>query len=603
MKNRSLIFKTKYLMKKKLYLLSMLAAGLTLAGCNDDLGDGPGNEVLSGDKGYVKIAINLPTTSGQVTRATDGTGGNDDFEKGENSEYEVKSAIIALFKATESDGAYDETKATFVTARGITLSNSDEPNDNVQYRYEYTLDAVPMVENNEQMYALAILNHNGLFSVSDGNLMYGQTAVTSYSSLAELEITNKANANDFISSGFLMLNAPISDIASVASGSTFSPKVTILAPVRVHEEDPSDMNNIAADPIYVERAVAKVEVSVNGDDNNDGTVSLSVTGADGHSIKFTQWALNVTNKSSYILRNVNGYATWAGYYNANADGSSRALNRFFGSAPNPYRVYWAVDMNYNSNAPTDFNQFNDATPNWKDMLTVTETGNTTNVDYCFENTMAANQQIQGFTTGVLLEGEYAIKDQTGIDLFTLGSSSAVYSEAEMLTYINAVLMAASSENTYTFDSEQAAATIDTEEEFILYFKTASGTAMTAADAAILMADQRVAQINYYKGGKTYYWTRPIKHFGDYYTPIYRDGYQVDYYDNAGDYTENDHLGRYGVVRNNWYEICITSVSGPGYPEIPEIPTEPENPDDGGDGYVKAEINILSWAKRTQNVDL
>lgn len=118
-----------------------------------------------------------------------------------------------------------------------------------------------------------------------------------------------------------------------------------------------------------------------------------------------------------------------------------------------------------------------------------------------------------------------------------------------------------------------------------------------------MADQSVAQINYYKEGKTYYWTRPIKHFGDYYTPIYNGDTKVDYYDNANDYTNENHLGRYGVVRNNWYEICITSVSGPGYPEIPEIPTEPENPDDGGDGYVKAEINILSWAKRQQDVEL
>ena len=554
----------------------------------------------------MKIAINLPTTSGQVTRATDGTGGNDSFVEGEDSEYKVENAIIALFKATKSDGVADETTATFVTARGISLSNKDEINGNVQDRYEYTLDAVPMVEDNEQMYALAILNNNGLFKVSSGNLMYGQTAVTNYSSLAGLEITNKANANDFIGSGFLMLNAPISDIASVASGTTFNPKVTILAPVRVHEEDPSDMDNIAADPIYVERAVAKVEVSVNGDDNNDGTVSLSVTGAETHSIKFKRWALNVTNKSSYILRNVNGYATWAGYYNANADGGTSALNRFFGSSANPYRVYWAVDKNYNSNAATDFNQFNgsDAAPNWKDMLDVEKTTHTTNVDYCFENTMAANQQIQGFTTGVLLEGEYAINDKTGIDLFTLGSSSEVYDETKMLEFINATL-GKTGDDVYIFDGSSLidGITIDTEAEFAQYFKTASGTAMTAANAKILMANQSVAQINYYKGGKTYYWTRPIKHFGDYYTPIYKDGHQVDYYDNAGDYTEKDHLGRYGVVRNNWYEICITSVSGPGYPEIPEIPTDPENPDDGGDGYVKAEINILSWAKRSQNVDL
>ena len=588
----------------------MLAAGLTFAGCTDDIDDASGSGVTSGDKGYVKIAINLPTTSGQVTRAAaDGTGENDDFEKGEDREYDVNNAIIALFKATESEGVADETTATFVTARGITLSNPSEPSGNVQYRYEYTLDAVPMVEDNEQMYALAILNNNDLFSVSSGDLKYGETVVTSYSALAELEIADKTNANDFIGDGFLMLNAPISNIASVASGTTFNPKVTILAPVRVHEEDPSEMDNIAADPIYVERAVAKVEVSVKGngtnaDDNDDGTVSLPVTGVEGHSIKFTRWALNVTNKSSYILRNVTDYATWATYYNAKADGGSAALNRFFGSAANPYRVYWAVDKNYSSNTAGDFNQFNDATPNWKAMLNVTGDTHTTNVDYCFENTMAANQQIQGFTTGVLLEGKYAIDGATDEDLFTLGSSSAVYTTEKMLEYINAVL-AKTDDDQYIFDgsSLQEGITIDTEDEFTKYFKTEAGTAMTPEDAKKLMADQSVAQIKYYKEGKTYYWTRPIKHFGDYYTPIYRDGYQVDYYDNAGDYTENDHLGRYGVVRNNWYEIRITSVSGPGYPEIPEIPTDPENPDDGGDGYVKAEINILSWAKRSQDVNL
>lgn len=591
-------------MKKRFYLLGMLAAGLTFAGCTDDIDDASGSGVTSGDKGYVKIAINLPTTSGQVTRAAaDGTGENDDFEKGEDREYDVNNAIIALFKATESEGVADETTATFVTARGITLSNPSEPSGNVQYRYEYTLDAVPMVEDNEQMYALAILNNNGLFSVSSGDLKYGETVVTSYSVLAGLAITDKTNANDFINNGFLMLNAPISDIASVTNGTPFSPKVTILAPVKVHEEDPSDMNNIAADPIYVERAVAKVEVSVTGNgDNGDGTFSLPVTGADGHSIKFTRWALNVTNKSSYILRNVDDYRDWTGYYNGKALDQT---NRFFGSAANPYRVYWAVDKNYSNNAADNFNQFNGATPNWKAMLNVTGDTHTTNVDYCFENTMAANQQIQGFTTGVLLEGKYAINGKTDVDLFTLGSSSAVYDETKMLESINATL-GKTGDDVYIFDGSSLidGITIDTEDEFIKYFKTKiGGIAMTSEDAQKLMADQSVAQINYYQKGKTYYWTRPIKHFGDYYTPIYRDGYQVDYYDNAGDYTENDHLGRYGVVRNNWYEIRITSVSGPGYPEIPEIPTDPENPDDGGDGYVKAEINILSWAKRSQNVDL
>lgn len=590
-------------MKKKLYLLSMLAAGLTLAGCNDDLGDGPGNDIQSGDKGYVKIAINLPTTSGQVTRSV-----NDKFDDGLQEEYAVKNAIVVFFKGGKNPA--DVSNATLAKAVEINLVddpwNTVEPStdNNITTKKSFTIKGVPTVEANEQMYAFVILNNNGLFSADNVN-------ISSYTDLLNMSYTmdEETDASKFTGDGFLMCNAPISNIPSSVEGTSFNPEVTILAPVRVHEEDPSEIDNIAADPIYVERAVAKVEVSVTGTgtnsatDNGDGTVSLPVTDVTGHSIKFTQWALNVTNKSSYILRHVaDDYkTTWATYYNEKANGGSGAPNRFFGMAPDPYRVYWAVDMNYIDNDASYFNQFNTVEPHWKKML---KEDGTTNVDYCFENTMVAKQQIQGFTTGVLLEGKYAIDGETDVDLFTLGSSSSVYTEEKMLEYINAVL-AKTDDDQYIFDgaSLQEGITIDTEDEFTKYFKTSAGNPMTSEDAQKLMKDPNVAQINYYKGGKTYYWTRPIKHFGDYYTPIYKGDTQVDYYDSADDYDNDNHLGRYGVVRNNWYELNITSVSGPGYPEIPEIPTDPGDPDDPGEGFVKMEINILSWAKRKQDVEL
>ena len=66
------------------------------------------------------------------------------------------------------------------------------------------------------------------------------------------------------------------------------------------------------------------------------------------------------------------------------------------------------------------------------------------------------------------------------------------------------------------------------------------------------------------------------------------------------YTEEKHLGRYGVVRNNWYEINVNSISGPGEPNVPDTP---DNPDDDDAGFVNFTIQILSWAKRSQSVDL
>ena len=75
-------------MKKTKYLVWMLAAGL-MAGCSDDLENGGGTSVpvAKGEKGYVKIAINLPTASNTVTRAE-----NDNFDDGSESEYDVKKA-------------------------------------------------------------------------------------------------------------------------------------------------------------------------------------------------------------------------------------------------------------------------------------------------------------------------------------------------------------------------------------------------------------------------------------------------------------------------------------------------------------------------------
>ena len=68
----------------------------------------------------------------------------------------------------------------------------------------------------------------------------------------------------------------------------------------------------------------------------------------------------------------------------------------------------------------------------------------------------------------------------------------------------------------------------------------------------------------------------------------------------GEYDEYKHLGRYGVVRNNWYQLTVKSVSGPGEPDIPVIPDEPA---DARESYINCEINILSWAVREQDVVL
>ena len=96
----------------------------------------------------------------------------------------------------------------------------------------------------------------------------------------------------------------------------------------------------------------------------------------------------------------------------------------------------------------------------------------------------------------------------------------------------------------------------------------------------------------FESGVSYYIAR-VKHFGVL-TPW-----------NAGDKTYDnsniDWLGRYGVLRNNWYELTVNSVSGPGYPDVPEV--KPTDPDDENEQYINVAVKILDWAKRSDTIDL
>ena len=603
-------------MKKKKYLVGALAA-LMMVGCTDDITEGNGEIGTSivGD-GYVKVAINLPTENGSSTRSQ-----NDQFDDGEKAEYEVKNGLIAFFQGV------DEENAHFVKAYDLSTQLADweapdpETGRNVTTSKEVTLNEVPIPGNGMQTYALVVLNNNGLVTVdNNGGLTVNGASLSTVSTLysSGLLTAIAKNVNDLKGTGFFMTNAPIATGPSQTSD--WDVTAMTLAPVDVSTVEPS-----SADPIYVERAIAKVEVSVNKDILADEEVPEGIkvkvyeTGTQyqktNNFVTFTGWKLNITNKTTKLVRDIVGnnpqqpmYRYWASLFNADAIGKE---NRFFGLTSGPYRTYWAIDGNYSDKNHADgyqednfINVYDDQESiSWNAML---DEENNTTKEYCLENTMNAENMMQGVTTGVLLEATYTVEDENypDGDIFTLGTSNTIYGATDMLELINRVLVLHGSTNTYKFDrngsddTNTEGATINSTDLFAKFFQTENGDAMTKEDATILLNDTRVASINFYYGGRTYYWTKPIRHFGDYYTPLEGDNVA-----SAKEYNDNDHLGRYGVVRNNWYQIEISSVSNPGLPEIPELPVDPEDPDDPAEGYVETEINVLSWAVRKQNVEL
>lgn len=118
----------------------------------------------------------------------------------------------------------------------------------------------------------------------------------------------------------------------------------------------------------------------------------------------------------------------------------------------------------------------------------------------------------------------------------------------------------------------------------------------------------IGTITVFQNGIAYYETR-IKHFGDdgcpwktgqaWETP--QPSVSVGAY--PGDNAEANYLGRWGVLRNNWYDLTVNSISKIGSPVPPELKKNESNTDDELEQFISVDVNILAWAKRTQGADL
>ena len=532
-------------MKKNLFLTGILTTAF-LFGCSDDIPDKGGVNGVTDDVGYVKVAINLPTVSGNSVKAN----GNDEFGDGIEAEYKVNDIILAIFEGG------NEADATFKEAQNLSGLLAMQSSGNVTVKYKSDVLEIGKPEERKNVYALAIVNGKGLFSVDENKkLKFGETNFTGKLSdlntdAKTVDLAKMANVND---KNFLMTNAPITN--KLAGNSvTDGREVTTLVKLKVYDtkaKAEADWEN--ADKIYVERAVAKVTTSVKSTGGNTLTISAPGMAYDGATVTFEGWKLNLTNKTYFPVRNVSEWSTWEGY-NTGTD-----VNRFFGETANPYRVYWAIDPNYANTVvqgTTDLNVITELPEGQWNMMDKDE--------YSAENTTTAGQMNRARLTAVLLKAKFTLKGGAENDnLFMLGTSSSIYSEKQLLDFLKTTAEKVKE----VFEFKDATAMDDTKAGDIL--KTCSD------------------KIRFYKGGVMFYYTTVIKHFNN----LVDDGTAYD---------ENKHLGLYGVVRNNWYDIRINSVSGPGEPEIPEIPDEPVNKEHS---FINAEINILSWAKRTQDVDL
>ena len=233
--------------------------------------------------------------------------------------------------------------------------------------------------------------------------------------------------------------------------------------------------------------------------------------------------------------------------------------------------------------------------------------------YCLENTFNLANMMQGQTTRVVFKAVYtpkALKGKTGDDLtfFKIGNNTAIWTKANLEKQIKAVAFTVMG---ITDPDEQAMYSVDLAKGSnisgvagqhliaVENFKfDAGGSTKTSKVSTGVVAKinaklglTAAVGISTYLHGEAYYIAR-IKHFNELTKWTAGTPYNGD---------NNAFLGRYGVLRNNWYELSVKSISNLGYPEVPEV--KPNVPDDENDKYINVEVKILDWAKRTQEIEL
>lgn len=586
---------------KRFNLIPLALTTLMLGACSseDGLNLGNGSSVAQGEKGYISFSLNLPAVKGMANRA------NDVFDDGDAAEYNVKDATLLLFSGANED------EATFAGAYPLTLTGGTSDGDNITTTYQITQAVTKPTGNNDKVYAMVVINGkaSNVLTESGGTWsIKGQTltaSTTKYKDLVgaayNLSNTDVANIASTADGGcFLMTNAPLYTKAGGVSDPTGGSVQTLteINPNNIFTTKEEAKANPAAN-VYVERAVAKVTVTGNTNGTqDDGNIA---------NYKIKGWTLDVTNQSSYLVRNVNGADWWS----LKAGGVNDY--RFVGAAAvadGLYRTYWGIDPNY-SNGGTFTTQAGTTPINLK-----TVGAN----DYCLENTFNLTQMKDDQTTRVIVAAALDFnKDGKGDDFYVLDndkSNTALTLEGITNTVKAAYLangtvvgllkanlkpdQSIGAENLdVTFDQKATTGGYVTVTEITIKDASASKfkagaipTELQAANNDAIIADVNAAhKIAYYKGGVAYYPVM-IKHFGDDLTP----------WNNGEVYGSNnaDFLGRYGVLRNNWYSINVTGIKSIGDPEVPKVYGTPDDP---SESWISVTINILSWAKRSQSVDL
>lgn len=580
---------------KHFFGLAVLAAMTASCSSNNDLvGGGNGSGENESGVGYASFKINLPTTGG--TRATAGEPG---FNGGDANEYAVNDATLLLFKKVTEDS-----KDVYKFQEVVELGNmepwtkKDPANGGITTTAKMTAKLNNASVGSNDYYALILLNNNYDAGTSTAKIKY-PTVNQTFSDWSKN--ADNATAGNYLKydKGFFMANAP-----KYVAG---APET--LVKIKNIYASKQEAENSAATTVYVERGLAKVSLASTSKEH----VDIADGNYAGDHVDITGWTLDVTNTKTYPVHVTEGL--WADTWKATvtpAATNGAKMDRFHDTKLTEFpRVYWGADPNYSTNfadVTACEGEFN-LVANQTDLSKAFKTGEEAKKpQYCLENTFDIDHMVQGQTTRVLFSAKYIPAGfSDGETFYKMGNNSQLWNATKVEAQIQAKAMEVLEETDKTKVTVTLAAPTNNLTKAGVHLVAAANVTHVGGDAlttdevdkinaklgfkATATGDAAVG-LSTFESGVSYYVAR-VKHFNEL-TPW-----------NAGDKTYDSNnanwLGRYGVLRNNWYELSVSSVSGPGYPDVPKV--NPTAPDDENEQYINVEVKILDWAKRSQSVDL
>lgn len=571
---------------KNLFGMAVMATALVGCSSNDNLNPNANEGADKAGTAYASFKINLPTTSG--TRASDD--GKPTFAEGTADEYEVKNGTILIF---DTDGKFVES-AELGTMNPWTKDT--DPNG-VTTAAAATVQ-LHKVKVGTSYKALVLLNNNvdattkkvTLPSVGDSYYTWSATV-------------GNANASKYESTadGIFMANAPKykSDTENPTTLVDFN---SVYASREQAQANPATV-------VYVERGLAKVTM---GDFASNYPIAAGTY--KGDNVKIVNWQLDVTNKSTFPIHQADLKSEWSAVWSEPRFYDTKESSAF-------KRVYWGTDPNYNG---TDNLTLTNCQAAFKMIGNgdVKGLAGIANPQYCLENTFDLDNMMQGQTTRVVFKAVYTPKGFTGTEktFYKVANNTAVWHEADLKQQILTLALQAmkitdpTEQGKYDVDLSKgsnisgAAGQHLIQETNITYSGTPAASKVTPAivntvneKLGLKVEGGKITTgISTYFNGEAYYIAR-IKHFNtltpwEAGQPTYKDVPHLTL-----EQSNKNYLGRYGVLRNNWYSLSVTKISNLGYPEVPEV--KPNIPDDENDQYINVEVKILDWAMRKQQVDL